>query len=139
MPSRPLQPVSLAPTLLAPLLLALVCACSAPRPVHFSSSPPGASVHVDGEDSGLVTPCLIDLEETSTRRVEFVLPGYQTEVRTLRHEDRSELVFWREAAKVGAWNFPLWLPAEDFFLPRKDLSGETPARLYVRLRREADR
>jgi len=130
----------MSPVKFLPALLLALAACRTPSPVHFSSSPPGASVLVDGQDTGFVTPCLIDLADGPTRRVQFQLPGYRTEVRTLTHESRSELVQWSEASSsYKNWNFPLWLGAEDFFLPRKDLSGESPARLYVRLHRKARR
>lgn len=123
-----------------PACLLLLAACRTPTPVHFSSSPSGAAVLIDGQDTGFVTPCLIDLPDGPTRRVQFQLPGYRTEVRTLAHESRSELVYWSEAThSYKTWNFPLWLGSEDFFLPRKNLSGESPARLYVRMRRKARR
>lgn len=123
------------------LLVALLplAACRTPTPVHFSSSPPGVEVHIDGVHTGFVTPCLIDLEDGPTRQVEFVLPGYVTELRTVAYVDRKDLVFWREASgNLNTWNFPLWLGSEDFFIPKKNLSGESPARLYVRMRRHAD-
>ena len=122
------------------LLVALLplTACRTATPVHFSSSPPGVEVHIDGTDSGFVTPCLIDLEDGPTRQVEFVLPGYVTELRSVAYAERKDLVYWREAAIMNTWNFPLWLGAKDFFVPRKKILGESPARLYVRMRRQAD-
>ena len=97
-------------------------------------------MHIDGVDTGFVTPCLMDLRDGPTRQVEFLLPGYVTETRTVAYASRMDLIFWREASgKLSTWNFPLWLSAEDFFIPRKNLSGESPSRLYVRMRRQADR
>ncbi len=126
------------PALLA-LLALLPLACRTAEPVHFSSSPPGAVVVIDGQESGFVTPCLIDLPDGPPRTIEFRLPGYQTVKREVRYDSRKELVFWREASgNLDTWNFPLWLNAEDFFIPRKNLSGESPQRLHVRLRREAE-
>ena len=124
------------------LLFALIplAACRTATPVHFSSSPPGVEVHIDGQDSGFVTPCLMDLEDGPTRQVDFVLPGYVTETRTVAYAERKDLVYWREASgNLATWNFPLWLGSEDFFFPKKNTSGESPARLYVRMRRQADR
>lgn len=127
------------PTKFLPVLLLGLAACRATLPVHFSSNPPGAAVIVDGQDTGFVTPCLMELADVPTRQVQFQLPGFRTEARTLRYAKRTELVFWSEASgPLKAWNFPLWLGSQDFFLPRKNLSGEAPARVYVRLRREAD-
>jgi hypothetical protein len=123
-----------------PILALLACAsCAAPRPVHFSSSPPGARVLIDGADTGFVTPCMLELDDTTSRTLELSLPGYLTERRVLVHQNRKELVFWRESALTKSWNFPLWLGSEDFFIPLKRTSGESPARIYIRLRREADR
>lgn len=125
----------------APLwaLALLATACAAQRPVHFASDPPGARVRVDGEDSGFVTPCRLELEDRSSRRIDLELSGFQTATRYLTLQDRGELVYWREAAVYyNTWNFPLWLGARDFFRPYKSLDGESPGRLFVRLRREAD-
>jgi len=127
------------PTRFLPVLLLALGACRASLPVHFSSSPPGAAVYVDGQDTGFVTPCMMELEDVPAREVEFRLPGFRVETRTLRYQKRTELVFWREASgPMKTWNFPLWLGTRDFFLPRKNLSGEAPSRVYVRLSRQAD-
>lgn len=125
----------------APLwtLALLATACASQRPVHFASDPPGAAVLVDGVDSGFVTPCRLELEDRSSRRIDIELDGFQTATRYLTHQDRGELVYWREASvHYNTWNLPIWLGARDFFLPYKSLDGEAPRRLYVRLRREAD-
>lgn len=107
--------------------------------MHFSSSPPGATLVVDGQETGFVTPCALDLEDADVRMVQFRLPGYEVATRELRSMDRSDLVYWREASgNLKTWNFPVWLGAEDFFIPRKDLSGEAPSRVHVRLKRQAD-
>jgi len=130
----------MSPVKFLPGLLLALAACRTQAPVHFSSSPPGASVLINGQDTGFVTPCLIELEDAPVRRVQFQLRGYRTEARVLRDEKRSELVTWRESThSYKTWNFPLWLGAEDFFIPRKSLSGESPSRLYVRLRRKVRR
>jgi PEGA domain len=126
---------------LIPLLALLtVASCAAPKPVQFSSSPPGARVLIDEVDTGFVTPCVLEIKDGPSRKVEFALPGYLTEQRVLVYQSRKQLVFWREAAlSHKSWNFPLWLGSEDFFIPLKGDSGEAPARVYVRMRREADR
>lgn len=127
---------------LAALLLALGAAtgaCRAPRPVHFASDPPGARVVVDGTDSGFVTPCRLELRNKSSRRIDLELDGYQTATRFLGFEKRGELVYWRDAAvSYNTWDFPLWLGFRDFFVPYKRMSGESPGRLYVRMRRASD-
>ena len=130
------------PRTLAVLLLAAlpaVGACRGPRPVHFASDPPGASVWIDGKDSGFVTPCRLELENRSKREVELVLPGYQSSTRILGLVGRGELVYWRDAAvSYNTWDFPLWLGARDFFFPYKRRGGESPARIFVRMRRASD-
>jgi len=126
-------------------LFALLASCAAPQPLHFSSAPPGAAIFIDGEDTGFVTPALMDLPHPEESRIEFVLPGYQTAVRQLRDERQGELVFWRDATTYsGAWPFPLFLPAQDFFLfykwpssPR--LENQIRSRIFVRLRRSSDK
>lgn len=123
---------------LTSLLFLLVCvSCSAVRPVHFASEPPGARILVDGEDSGFVTPVALDLEDRELRKVEFVLPGYATATRMLTLQERSEIVTWKDSQLTArVWRFPLWLNTRDFWIPVKDLDGESPARVFVRMRRE---
>lgn len=122
-----------------PLLLCGLAACRNTPPVYFSSSPPGAILVVDGQETGFVTPCAVDLEDVDSRTVEFRLNGFEPAVRVLRYQERADLVYWTEASgDLKTWNFPLWLGSRDFFLPKKNLSGESPSRIYVRLRRLAD-
>ena len=81
----------------------------------------------------------MDLANAPQRLVEFRLSGYETATRLLHMRDMTHLVFWREASgDLKTWNFPLWLGSEDFFIPRKTLTGESPARVHVHLRRQAD-
>lgn len=129
------------PKLLVALVVCLVSCQATTKPaVHFSSSPPGAAVHLDGVDSGFVTPCLLDLPEVESRQVEFVLPGYVTETRLLRDSKQKELVFWDESiGNIATWKFPLFLPSRDFFFPRKAREIDSPGRVFVRLEREAGR
>ena len=120
--------------------LALAPACVGPRPVHFSSEPPGARVVIDGQDSGFVTPCMLELRNRRSRRIDFVLPNYETTTRQLGLKSRGQLVYWRDSTvSYRTWNFPLWLSSEDFFLFYKRQGGEFPSRVFVRMRREADR
>lgn len=125
--------------LLAAWTATLALAACQGTPVHFASEPPGARILIDGEDTGFVTPCRIQLPDRSRSTVEFVVPGYQTATRELSTRSRGELVYWRDAAvHYNTWNFPLWLGYRDFFWPYKFQGGEWPRRLYVRLKREAD-
>jgi len=125
-------------------LLALLASCAANQPLHFASAPPGAAILIDGEDSGFVTPALIDLPHPEDSRVEFVLDGYQTAVRQMKDERQGELVLWNEATtSAKAWNFPLFLPYKDFFFFYKRpnasrLEQQVRGRIFVRLRRSSD-
>jgi hypothetical protein len=125
-------------------LLALLASCAANQPLHFSSAPPGAAILVDGEDTGFVTPALVDLPDPDGRRIEFVLEGYQTGVRQVKDERQGELVLWSEAStSPKAWNFPMFLPSKDFFFFYKRANStrlEQPirGRIFVRLRRSSD-
>lgn len=113
--------------------------CKAPHPIQFASDPPGASVLVDGVDTGFVTPCMLDIPDEDSRRVDIRLTGYQPATRYLTLQRGGELVYWRDSiTRLETWRFPLWLGSEDFFIPYKRRGGESPARVYVRLRREAD-
>lgn len=137
LPRRPARALSaLAVALLAWVGLA---ACASSAPVHFSSDPPGARVLIDGVDSGFVTPCLLELPNVPTRRVDFQLLGHQPATRYMHFEHRGELIYWRDASvHYRTWNFPLWLNPEDLFLFYENKSGESPSRIYVRLRRQTD-
>ena len=89
-------------------LLLVTSSCTSLRPVHFSSDPAGARILVDGQDSGFVTPCQIELPNEPLRRIDFVLPGYQSATRFLTTKKRVDVVYWRDAAvgyKTGelAW------------------------------------
>ena len=134
------SPPIFAGPILAGMTLALLAGCRAPRGVHFYSDPPGAQVVLDGRDTGFVTPCILDLKNKPEREVSFVLPGYAPARRSLKLDTRTTSVFWKDATVFYAtWRFPLWLRTEDFWLPVKLQGGEFPKRVFVRLRREADR
>ena len=121
------------------LCLLLLGACRSSRGVYFFSDPPGARVLVDGKDTGFVTPCVLGLKN-KRRQVSFELTGYETATRKLVVSNRFTSIFWKDATIFyNTWRFPLWLNTEDFFLPIKWTRGEIPNRVFVRLRREADR
>ncbi|MCE9594933.1 MAG: PEGA domain-containing protein [Planctomycetes bacterium] len=127
--------------LLRTLVLALAAVCFASchivqRPgVALSTSPPGARITVDGRDSGFLTPCVLDIDRDD-HTLDFELDGYQTASREVTSGGGVYVVLWREAylnAKV--WRFPLWLNYIDFFGPVKVDLGNSPGRIFVRLRR----
>jgi hypothetical protein len=143
MPPRPCHDPSVRPAL--PLALAAAallpgCVLLAPdRAVVLSTEPPGASVVVDGRDSGFVTPCELDLGTDETRRIDFELPGFRTESRILTPDNEVYSVLWREMnVGVQTWHFPLFLGLLDFFVPVKWTDTLAPGRIHVQLDRLAD-
>ncbi|MFT5198906.1 MAG: hypothetical protein ACI87O_001566 [Planctomycetota bacterium] len=119
------------------LALLLTVSCSSTPPVHFASSPAGARILIDGQDSGFVTPTALDIRKKDHLRVEFVLPGFKTAVRDLRSGKRVNYVFYGDwVAHYNTWRFPLWLNVGDFFQQRSVLKGELPSRLFEQLQRQ---
>ncbi len=119
------------------LIFLLIVSCSSTPPVHFSSSPPGARIVIDGKDSGFVTPASLDIRNRNHRTVEFVMPGYKTAVRDLRNGKRLKYVYYGDwVAHYNTWRFPLWLNMGDFFQQRTVLKGELPSRLFVQMQRQ---
>jgi hypothetical protein len=116
------------------------CALLAPdRPVVLSSTPPGATVRVDGRTSGFVTPCQIQLDVDEDVRIDFELPGFRGETRWLTPHDEVYTVLWHEMT-IGphTWNFPLFLSRFDVFVPVKWSEGHAPGRIHVDLDRLSD-
>lgn len=128
--------------LFALALLAGTSGCSlfgGARKVVLASDPPGATVEVDGRDSGFVTPCVLALDASDPVRVEFLYPGYQSARRVLVPDWRMQALLWEEMyIRSGLWRFPLWLNTKDFFVPIKVRRSLSPNRVHVRLERSAD-
>ena len=133
-------------TVLATSLLS-GCATTAPinldpvrgKPLVLASDPPGARILIDGRDSGWVTPCVLDLEESNSYLVEFSYPGYMTSRRILDDSTDTWAVLWQEMyTNEEVWRFPLWLGFEDFLLGVKVVRGQSPSRIFVRMKRSAD-
>ncbi len=80
-------------TLIGLLALAapLLAGCRA-QGGSLATYPAGANVVVDGEESGFVTPCVLDLDAGNSRQIAFELPGYTTATRILVDRGRRELV-----------------------------------------------
>lgn len=129
-------------TLLAAGALAALqgCALLAPeRAVVLSTTPAGATVLVDGRNSGFVTPCQLQLDVDEDVRIDFELPGFRRETRVLTPDAEVYAVLWHEMT-VGAhtWNFPLFLSRFDAFVPVKWTEGHAPGRVHVELDRLSD-
>lgn len=139
------RPLALA--LLVPLASCL--AWTTPRPdlvwnrkptgVNFSTTPPGAAVILDGVDSGFATPCIVDLDEGDAYRVEFELHGYQTAGLYLTPDRRWFLIPHIDTNRPPrVWDFPLWMPFGEFWMPVRTSTALAPSRVHLRLRLGAD-
>lgn len=128
---------------LALVLVATLSSCSlvAPnRAVMLSSSPPGATVVVDGRNAGFVTPCQLQFDVDEDVRIDFEAPGFRTETRYLTPDDEVYSILWREMyVTPKTWNFPLFLPLGDILVPVKWSEGHAPGRVHVELDRLSDR
>jgi hypothetical protein len=123
-------------------LLAPTVACvglDRPPGTFFDTAPPGAHVIVDGRDSGFTTPCLIDMTDTEGPLVTLARDGYQPATIRLVDDRTITVVHWRDAAVEGTlWNFPIFLPAFDLFVPIRIDPGPRPKRIHVKLRLAGD-
>ncbi|MBK7643963.1 MAG: PEGA domain-containing protein [Planctomycetes bacterium] len=108
--------------------------------VALGSDPPGARVLIDQQDSGFVTPCVLELDPDDRTRMELVLPGYETARRMLVPERDASLILWSDMyLRSEVWHFPLWLNTRDLFEPLKIDKRFSPSRIFVRLERSADK
>lgn len=124
-------------TCLAALAALASCRSVGPPGVKLASSPPGARVVVDGSDTGFVTPCSVDLSKGRVRKVEFLLPGYETVTRILVSDSQSYYVPWKDGdVGIRTWRFPLWLDIPALITPVERNSGKFPTSLHVHLRRK---
>jgi hypothetical protein len=120
---------------LAPALLA-GCINVSPPGTSFASDPPGARVHIDGRDSGWVTPCLVALDEGEPHVVTLALDGYAPREVVLRPLTRNGVVAWYQAVNgvKSTIRFPLLHPTEDLLLPFRASHALSPGHVFVRLR-----
>lgn len=129
--------MSAAKALFAAALAVLACSCVAINRtpgVMISSRPAGARVVVDGQDSGFVTPCNIDIER-SPHAIDLLLDGYQPARIAVDKGGETWLIHWNEAyMDYHVWNFPLWLNLYDFWTPVQIDRSFEPARIFVALR-----
>lgn len=136
-------------TLVLALPLASCLAWTTPRPdlvwnrkppgVNFATTPAGASVVIDGVDSGYATPCMIKLDEGDSYRVEFELDGYQTAGLYLAPDRRWFLIPYEDTTRAPRiFRFPLWMPFGEFWMPIRTNTALSPSRVHLRLRLGAD-
>lgn len=109
-----------------------------PRGVRIASDPPGATILVDGVDTGFLTPAFLDLDEDDSR-IDLELAGYETATRIVLDDTRLGVVLWKEMS-LGphTWRCPLWLDYEDFLGMVMVQDLYRPTRLFVRMRLSGD-
>jgi len=108
--------------------------------VTLSTDPPGARVWIDGRDSGFVTPCRLALESGEDYRVELALEGYVTAAYRVEADTDAHTVLWKDMyIRPEVWNAPLWLDLEGSLEPVRVTRTLSPARIFARLERAADR
>ena len=115
------------------------CVNVSPPGTTFTSEPPGARVHVDGRDSGWVTPCIIALDVEETHLVRIELSGHAPREIMLVPDYRPGGVSYSQAVTGtrSTLTFPTRLPVGDFFFPLREIQTLSPARVFVRLRPES--
>ncbi len=134
------------------LCLLLLLACLAPSCVFYatgnsqvfvSSTPTGARIYVDGEDSGETTPAALDLGGYfgSDHELTIRKNGFETESRTVHHHT----VYYTSKIIDGAttsveeidfmfWTFgPLFWTFGDFLTPFATKWDYVPRQLHVKL------
>jgi len=118
---------------------------SEPPGVRITSDPPGATIYVDGVDSGFLTPAFIDLDGDDAR-IDLELAGYETATRIVVSDTQADVIHWNEMSiGVQTWRHPLWLDYDDFlgfpiggplgyFVHSTFKTVYRPTRIFVRMR-----
>jgi hypothetical protein len=133
---------------LRPLATGLLClaapACvsaTGDSRVFLTSDPPGAEVALDGQDTGLTTPTILDLGALvpSDHQVTISKEGYDRETRTVIHHKILYTSAWQDGV-VGPEvpPFPLWFTFGDFFAPFGVHWQYEPHELHVKLYRKGE-
>lgn len=120
--------------------LASSCSLLAPnRAVSLSTSPPGATITVNGKNSGFVTPCLLQFDVDEDVRIDLEVAGFRRETRYLTPHDEVYSILWTEMnAGPQAWRFPLFLGFRDVIVPVKWIEGHAPGTIHIDLDRRSD-
>ena len=125
-------------------LLATICAvaplvsCQLSRGqpgVLIASTPPGATISIDGRESGYVTPAAIFLPRTDWHRIDVGLAGYVSATRIVGPGTQTSVIPWT-AGWIGTdtfW-FPLFMDIRPLLLPIRVDDDLQPSRIHIRLR-----
>lgn len=126
---------------LAPLLaVALVpglagCLFQRAQPgVVIASTPPGATIFVDGQDTGFSTPAALSLTRSDWHRVDLQLRGYHPAARLFSPSQRAMFVPWTDGyIGPSTWYFPIFMEFQWFAFPLRVDDNLTPTRVHVNL------
>jgi hypothetical protein len=115
--------------------------------VLVTSTPAGATILVDGQNTGVTTPALLDMGTTLNldgffgrdKKVTIRKKGFEPESRMIYHHQDFYTAKWIE----GSTNFwfltaPLFWTFGDFFLPFGTRWAYSPHELHVRLYPEGE-
>ena len=135
-------------TILALLTLALPsCMFTGDSGVRISSTPAGAYIFLDGEDTGKTTPAMLDLGSMTNlggltggdRIVTVRKKGYEPEQRTIYHHSSVYSARWLDGATTLYFiTAPLFWTMEDFFFPMVTEWDYIPHELHVTLYPEGE-
>ncbi|QDU67439.1 PEGA domain-containing protein [Engelhardtia mirabilis] len=125
--------------LLATICLAgslVSCQLSRGQPgVLIASTPPGATISIDGQESGYVTPAAIFLPRTDWHRIDVGLAGYVPATRIVGPGTQTTVTPWTAGwIGVDTFWFPLFLNARGLLLPLQVDDDLQPSRIHIRLR-----
>jgi hypothetical protein len=109
--------------------------------VLVTSTPPGAYILVDGNDSGLTTPSMVDLGGIlgSDHRITVRKRGFQDESRDVFHYTTAYTSKWIDGAmEPSLISLPLWWTLGDVIMPFGVRWRYVPHELHVRLYTEGE-
>ncbi len=121
------------------LLCCLLPACTYANGDHrvlVTSTPAGARILVDGEDTGKTTPAMVPLGGIlgSDRNLTVRKKGFDPEHRRVVHYTRSYAARWIDGAvEPTLWSLPLWWPLGDWVLPLGVRWTYVPHEVHVQL------
>ena len=112
----------------------LSCRSTTPAGTRFDTDPPGARVVIDGEDSGYLTPCRIELDRGDDHEIRFELVGYEPATLSIEPARSTEFVPWTKGnTHESGYSFPLLLPGRDLLNPVQTDRSFSTERVHVRL------
>ncbi len=108
--------------------------------VLVTSEPPGADIVVDGQDTGMTTPTMLDLDGFfgDDHQITVRLEGHQPETREVVHRRVWRMSRWIDGVDLRVFPFPLNWTLGDFFTPFEVEYLYVPADLYVVLWKDGE-